>query len=176
MSTESKTLFSRIWDFVAKLGGFTTGFMFLVGGLGYLMNFMRSRTSVEMDWPTVGALLSVIALAVAAGGLVLVLESTLRPAWRWYAPRRRAERFRQLAPGIGALTTFSAPGLLLVYGVQYLVLKNQLAALGVTLPVQRANALVLLDLAERSLLREARKRFPPGYDDAPPPPDDDLPF
>ncbi len=153
------TAISRAFDFVTSLGGCAKGITLLVLGLGYLMDFMEVRTSVVEHWPEVGALLPLVALGVAACGLIL----SGADAWRWFAPHRPSERFRHLLPKIQEHRGYHQIG-----GPQdgrgfvenKLLTAAALEQVGVGLPHDKVDVLLLWDLAEQGKLRAARKKYP----------------
>ena len=66
------------------------------GVVSFLADLGGARTTLAELWPVISEPLPLLALVAATGGVGLVGESL----WRWYAPRRPRERFRQLAPQI----------------------------------------------------------------------------
>ena len=153
------TAISRVFDFVTSLGGCAKGIIFLVLGLGYLKDFMQVRTAIVEHWPEVGALLPLAALVAAACGLTLIGAD----AWRWFGPRRPSERFRRLLPKIERHARYHQ-----VKGPQdnpsfvedKLLTAAVLAQVGVGLPHDKVDVLLLRDLADQGKLREARKKYP----------------
>lgn len=157
-------MLSRIRHFVTGTAGFVTGVVGLVTGIAFLVDFMESRTNLVEIWPTVGALLPVVALGVTTGGVVLVLGSAAGSAWRWFAPRRPSERFRQLAPAIRQIVLVRrGPPMLEPARLRAITDHAQVAAdlraLGVVLPEGINELTILLILAEQGQLDEARKAF-----------------
>ena len=141
-----------------------TGITILGVFIGLLVNFGDARTELVKLWPTIVAVLPVLALGGALGGVTLVGGQV----WRWYVDRRplpRGERFRQLAPDIEQIlrcdneqsdsTSFPMKSIRL-----YTRTIIHLNALGVRLPKEEADSLKLLILAEAGKLEKARKLFP----------------
>ena len=153
------TAISRAIDFVTSLGGWTTGLTLLVLSLGYLMDFMQVRTTVVEHWPEVGALLPLVALGVAACGLIM----SGTDAWRSYAPRRPSERFRGLVSKIEMHSRYHKAGFRQDerrFGENKLLTAVSLERFGVGLPHDEVDVLLLRDLAEQGNLRAARKKYP----------------
>lgn len=150
---------SRALDFVTSLGGCAKGITLLALGLGYLMDFMEVRTTVVEYWPEVGALLPLAALGVATCGLILGGAD----AWRWFAPRRPSERFRRLVPKIekhGRYHQTGGPQRGRGFVENKLLTAAALEQVGVGLPHDQVDVLLLRDLAEQGKLRSARKKYP----------------
>lgn len=129
--------------------------------LGILADIGGARTTLAELWPTIAALLPVL---VATGAFLAVMPLAL-DAWRWYAPRRRRERLRQLAPDLQEIATadwsyIDTPRSWLnaVTGLE--TTRAQLESLRVGLPDSDDDRAELSILAGQGKLREARKRFP----------------
>lgn len=140
------------------------GVSMLVGATAFLANFGAARTTLAMLWPSVTAVLPVLALAVAAGGAVLIYE----PVRRSFALRRPSERFRRLAPAIERMASRSQePASTRSEWIRHIKqldeTRNELEALtplGVGMPKDQDDYIDLLLLAQKAQLAEARKRFP----------------
>ena len=140
------------------------GVSMLVGGTVFLANFREARTTLAMLWPSFAAVFPILAVAVVAGGAVLVCK----PVRRWFSRRRPSERFRRLAPAIERMASRpQEPAATRSEWVRNIKQLNntlseleELAALGVGLPEVQDDYIDLLLLAEQGQLAEARKRFP----------------
>ena len=131
--------------------------------VGFLANIGGARAELAAMWPTVAALLPVLALGGAAGTGVLLLQN----GWRWYAPRRQSERFRRLAPQIREEIAAIDPRRDVLKDpplseslANRLQTSHALKRLGVELPDSPADLTSLLVLAQQRRLRVARKCHP----------------
>ena len=158
------------------------GVSMLVGATAFLANFGTARTTLAMLWPSFVAVFPVLALAVAAGGAVLIYA----PVRLWCDLRRPSERFRRLAPAIERMASRpQEPAATRSEWIRNISQLDEtlneleaLAALGVGMPEEQDDYIDLLLLAQKALLAEARERFPlpdesnrlvPGNPDEPAP-------
>ena len=142
-----------------------TGIALLGGSIGLLVNFGDARTELVKLWPTIAAVLPVLALGGAFGGVTLVGGQV----WRWHVARRPTspeERFQQLVPDIEwwlvldkdsvAWTDLERAEL----STRYLRTRDALTALGVGLPDEPDDCVTLLISAKLGKLAKAREQFP----------------
>lgn len=140
------------------------GVSMLVGATAFLANFGAARTTLAMLWPSFVAVFPVLALAIAAGGAMLIYE----PVRLSLALRRPSERFRRLAPAIEQMASRpQEPASTRSEWIRNIKRLDEtlneleaLAALGVGMPKEQDDYIDLLLLAQEAQLAEARKRFP----------------
>ena len=145
-----------------------TGVGIVGATVSLLANVGGAHSALVTLWPALAALSPVLASGLLLVGLTLVGEV----AWRWHAPRRPTERFRGLAPQLQRIATAELSGdkseeQLVAWRSDHHGLTLGLRALGVSLPFQKTNVQELFLLSAHGQLREARKQFPPDFDDCP---------
>ena len=131
------------------------------GMAGLLVDFQEAATQLAALWPAVGALLPVFALGCGAVGLAMIGESV----WRWHAPRRPRERFQRLEPRIRACAeTLHTDPVTATHGLRMTTdcaaTIFELQGLGVGMPHDEEDLVVLLVCAEQGRLDVARRMFP----------------
>ena len=129
--------------------------------LGILADLGGARTTLAELWPTIAALLPVLAVT----GAFLAVVPLGVDAWRWYAPRRPTERLRQLAYDLRKIATadwsyVDTPRLWLNAVTDVETTRAQLESLRVALPDSDDDRAELSILAEQGKLKEARMLFP----------------
>ena len=162
LTTEKKRRYES--GMIATRKKIAFGVSMLVGAIAFLANFGAARTTLAMLRPSFAAVFPVLALAVAAGGAVLIFE----PVRRAFTLRRPSERFRRLAPAIERMASRpqepASTRSEWIWNIKQLdetVNELQaLAALGVGMPKEQDDYIDLLLLAQKAQLAEARKRFP----------------
>ena len=143
-----------------------TGITLLGVFIGLLVNFGDARTELVKLWPTIAAVLPVLALGGALGGVTLVGGQV----WRWYVDRRPTspeERFQQLVPDIEwwvvldkDASVWTDPLEQAELSTRYFKTRNALTALGVGLPDEPDDLVKLLVSAKLGKLAKARGWFP----------------
>ena len=156
-----------------RLKTLAAGVGILAGYIAILANFGNARTQLVELWPTIRAVLPVLALAGAFGAATLIGGCV----WRWHVARRPlppSEHFHQLSVQIRGVVNYfvrdvDSHSIWLDMVTHSARTAEDLATLGVRLPKSEEECTELLLLAEKGQLAEARKRFPHRSETGKPP-------